>query len=46
MTQWMEADMPDLAGKTAVVTGANSGLGGPRDRLQRAHGDDTTLRRS
>lgn len=27
MTQWMEADMPDLAGKTAVVTGANSGLG-------------------
>ena len=24
---WTESDMPDLAGKTVVVTGANSGLG-------------------
>jgi NAD(P)-dependent dehydrogenase (short-subunit alcohol dehydrogenase family) len=24
---WTEADIPDLSGKTAVVTGANSGLG-------------------
>jgi len=24
---WTEADIPDLAGKTAVVTGANTGLG-------------------
>jgi NAD(P)-dependent dehydrogenase (short-subunit alcohol dehydrogenase family) len=26
-TKWTSADMPDLSGKTAVVTGANSGLG-------------------
>jgi len=26
-TPWTTADIPDLAGKTAVVTGANSGLG-------------------
>jgi|HubBroStandDraft_2_1064218.scaffolds.fasta_scaffold39850_2 NAD(P)-dependent dehydrogenase (short-subunit alcohol dehydrogenase family) len=25
--QWTEADIPDLAGQTAVVTGANTGLG-------------------
>ena len=24
---WTAADIPDLTGKTAVVTGANSGLG-------------------
>ena len=24
---WTESDIPDLAGRTAVVTGANSGLG-------------------
>ena len=27
MTDWTPADMPDLEGKTVVVTGANSGLG-------------------
>jgi NAD(P)-dependent dehydrogenase (short-subunit alcohol dehydrogenase family) len=27
MTPWSEQDIPDLSGKTAVVTGANSGLG-------------------
>ncbi|APU14231.1 MULTISPECIES: oxidoreductase [Actinoalloteichus] len=27
MTQWTEADIPDLTGRTALVTGANSGLG-------------------
>lgn len=27
MTRWTEADIPDLSGKIAVVTGANSGLG-------------------
>ena len=27
MTHWTESDIPSLAGKTAVVTGANSGLG-------------------
>ena len=25
--RWTEADIPDLAGKTAVITGANNGLG-------------------
>ena len=31
---WTEADIPDLAGQTAVVTGANAGLGlqAARDR--------------
>jgi protochlorophyllide reductase len=27
MAGWSEADIPDLSGRTAVVTGANSGLG-------------------
>lgn len=27
MTRWTATDIPDLTGKTAVVTGANSGLG-------------------
>jgi NAD(P)-dependent dehydrogenase (short-subunit alcohol dehydrogenase family) len=27
MSHWDEADIPDLTGRTAVVTGANSGLG-------------------
>ena len=27
MTRWDESDIPDLTGRTAVVTGANSGLG-------------------
>ena len=27
MTPWHPADMPDLTGKTALVTGANSGIG-------------------
>ncbi len=27
MTRWTTADIPDLHGKTAIVTGANSGLG-------------------
>jgi NAD(P)-dependent dehydrogenase (short-subunit alcohol dehydrogenase family) len=27
MTHWTAADIPDLSGRTAVVTGANSGLG-------------------
>ncbi|MEU0570963.1 oxidoreductase [Nonomuraea sp. NPDC005983] len=29
MTTWTPADMPDLTGKTAIVTGANSGIGLP-----------------
>ena len=27
MPGWTEADIPDLSGKTVVITGANSGLG-------------------
>jgi NAD(P)-dependent dehydrogenase (short-subunit alcohol dehydrogenase family) len=27
MTKWTSADLPDLAGRTVVVTGASSGLG-------------------
>ena len=27
MTHWTETDIPNLTGKTAVVTGANSGRG-------------------
>ena len=27
MSDWMAADIPDLTGKTAIVTGANSGIG-------------------
>jgi NAD(P)-dependent dehydrogenase (short-subunit alcohol dehydrogenase family) len=27
MAQWTEADIPDLSGRTAIVTGANAGLG-------------------
>ncbi|MGW2160747.1 hypothetical protein [Nonomuraea sp. NPDC001699] len=32
MTPWTPADIPDLTGRTAVVTGANSGLGLPTAR--------------
>ncbi|MGH3675233.1 MAG: oxidoreductase, partial [Mycobacterium sp.] len=27
MTGWTAADLPSFAGRTAIVTGANSGLG-------------------
>jgi len=27
MTGWTEADIPDQAGRTVLITGANSGLG-------------------
>ncbi|GGT27751.1 oxidoreductase [Nonomuraea spiralis] len=32
MTPWTPADIPDLAGTTAIVTGANSGIGLPTAR--------------
>jgi NAD(P)-dependent dehydrogenase (short-subunit alcohol dehydrogenase family) len=37
-TRWTEADIPDLHGKTAVVTGANTGLGLETARMLAARG--------
>ena len=36
--QWTEADIPALHGKSAVVTGANTGLGFQTAQLLAAHG--------
>jgi NAD(P)-dependent dehydrogenase (short-subunit alcohol dehydrogenase family) len=41
--RWTASDMPDLSGRTAVVTGANSGLGLQTARQLAAHGADVTL---
>ncbi|HEY8300528.1 MAG TPA: oxidoreductase [Jatrophihabitans sp.] len=38
MAGWTEQDIPDLAGRTVVVTGANSGLGEATTRALAAHG--------
>ncbi|MEC9406072.1 MAG: oxidoreductase [Pseudomonadota bacterium] len=43
MTQWTEADMPDLSGRTAVVTGANSGLGYYTARALAAAGAEVVM---
>jgi NAD(P)-dependent dehydrogenase (short-subunit alcohol dehydrogenase family) len=37
-TRWTEADIPDLHGTTATVTGANTGLGLQVTRMLAAHG--------
>ncbi|HEV7956712.1 MAG: putative oxidoreductase, short-chain dehydrogenase/reductase family [Microbacteriaceae bacterium] len=42
-TNWTTSDLPDLAGKTAIVTGSNSGIGLGAARALAAHGAHVVL---
>jgi NAD(P)-dependent dehydrogenase (short-subunit alcohol dehydrogenase family) len=42
-SRWTEADVPDLAGRTAVVTGANAGLGLQIAKVLAGHGAQVVL---
>ena len=41
--KWTADDLPDLTGRTAIVTGANSGIGLATTRELAAHGANVTL---
>ncbi len=43
MSRWTAAEIPDLTGRRAVVTGANSGIGLVEARELAAHGADVVL---
>ena len=43
MRAWSEADIPDLAGKRALVTGASSGIGLEVSRILAVHGAEVEL---
>jgi len=42
-SRWTASDMPNLAGRTAIVTGANSGIGLVTAQQLAAHGAEVTL---
>ncbi len=43
MTRWSYDDVPDLTGRTALVTGANSGIGLVESRVLAQHGADVVM---
>ncbi len=43
VSRWTAAELPDLAGRTAVVTGASAGIGVPTARLLAEHGARVVL---